>query len=148
MKIPLDVGGVQESKPVPGGRYGLTIASAEQVETRETKKPQIKVSLGIDGHDEAPNVTHYIGLPAPGDDPDKAKFKQLLVARFLALFKIPNDSSGFDLDDFPGQTATAELTLSEPDDSGNIYNRLTVPRLASGEPGLRKAPPVPKSAVG
>lgn len=146
MHIPVSLNDVQESKPVPSGRYGLTIASVEETKTREKQKPQLKVSLGIDGHDDAPNVSHYIGLPADGDDAGAAQFKALLLKRFLAAFKIPFSSDGFDLDNFPGAQATLEVTLSEPDDNGNVYNRLTIPRLkdeANAGAG-RKSPPPPK----
>ena len=141
--VPLDLGSVQESKPVPAGRYDLVIATAEEARTKEGGRPQIKVSIGVVGHDGAPNVSHYISLPAPGDDPNKASFKALLLKRFLTLFSIPHDAQGFDLDDFVGASASGELTLSEPDDNGNVYNRLQVPRIRDegGDNAARRAPP-------
>lgn len=142
MHIPINLNEVQESKPVSAGRYDLTIASAEEWKSQKGA-PQIKVSIGINGHDEAPNVTHFISLPAEGDDPQKAQFKALFLKRFLSLFKIPFNGNGFSLDDFPGATATAELTLSEPDDSGSVYNRLQLPRL-KGESGPTSGESAPK----
>jgi len=130
MKIPLNLNDVQESRPVPAGRYNLVVASAEEAVSQKGA-PQIKVSIGIEGHETAPNVSHYISLPAPGDEPAKANFKGLLLKRFLVAFKIPFNAEGFDVQDFAGSAAAADLTLSEPDDSGNIYNRLQLPRLAS-----------------
>jgi hypothetical protein len=137
---------IKESRPVPAGKYGLTIASVEEGKSK-SGLPQLKVSIGIDGHDDAPNVSHYISLPSAGDE--KSAAKALFLARFLALFNIGYDADGFDTDDLPGATATGELTLSEPDDNGNVYNRLNPPRLkdepsAQGAAAGRVSPKPPK----
>lgn len=129
MKIPLNLTEVQESRPVPNGRYDLVIASAEEGKSKDGTKDQIRVSLGIQGHETAPNVTHFISLPGAGDEPQKANFKLLMLKRFLHTFRVPFDADGFNVDDLPGASATCDLTQSEPDDSGNVYNRLQLPRL-------------------
>lgn len=137
MKIPLNLNEVQESRPVPNGKYHLVVASAEEKKSQKGA-PMIVVSLGIEGHDDAPNVTHFISLP-DGSDPSKDNFKALMLKRFLHTFNIPFDSDGFDVETFPGSTGTAELTLSEPDDAGNVYNRLQLPKLPSeGNEGVLK----------
>lgn len=145
MRIPINLNDVQESKPVPAGRYTLTIASAEEAKSH-SGKPQIKVSIGISGHDGSPNVSHYVSLPSGDDDQQKANAKALFLKRFLALFKIPYDASGFSVDDFPGATADAELSLSEPDDNGNVYNRLQLPRLKSDVGAATAGAPKPPKA--
>ena len=128
MKIPLNLNEVQESRPVPNGRYNVVIASAEENKSK-AGNDQIVVSLGIEGHADAPNVSHWISIPGAGDE--KAAFKLLMMKRFLNAFKIPYDDSGFDVQDFVGATASLDLTLSEPDDNGNTYNRLQLPKLPS-----------------
>lgn len=128
VQIPVNLSEVKESRPVPAGKYGLTIASIEDTKSK-AGAPMFVISIGIDGHDDAPNLTHYMSQPQEGGDPKKEGFKALAMARFLEAFKIPHDSSGFDTDDFPGATATCALSLSEPDDNGNVYNRLDLPRL-------------------
>ena len=147
--IPVNMNDVVESKLVKNGRYPLQIVSCEEVMTKTSGKPQLSISIAIEGHEDAPNLRHYMSLPAPGDEPDKAKFKLLLAKRFCHLFKIPYGEQGFDTDQFIGATAEAEVTLSEPDESGNIYNRLNVPRLKEeASPGAasggRVAPSPPK----
>jgi len=140
MRIPLNLNDVQESRPVPNGRYDVVIASADEGKNKDGTKDQIKVSLGIQGHDTAPNVTHFISLPGNGDDSQKTNFKMLLLKRFLHAFHIPYDADGFNVDDFPGASAKCDLTLSEPDDNGNIYNRLQLPRLPTeGNEGTVKS---------
>lgn len=141
--IPIDLGGVQESKPVPAGRYSLTIASVEEAKSQKGL-PQLVVQIGIDGHDDAPNLRHYVSLPSPGDE--KGPMKALFLKRFLQAFKIPHSGMEFDTDDFPGARADLDLSLSEPDENGNVYNRLQLPKAVDdGVPaGGRKAPPPPK----
>lgn len=140
VSIPVDLGSVVESKPVPAGKYDLTVAGVEEGKSQKGM-PQLKVSIGINGHDDAPNVSHYVSLPSPGDE--KSQAKALFLKRFLEAFKIPHDGGGFDTDDFPGATASLELILSEPDDNGNVYNRLNLPRLQDANATGRKAPPPP-----
>lgn len=142
VSIPTNLSEVKESRPVPNGKYGLTIASCEDGKSQKGL-PQLKVSIGIDGHDDAPNLTHYVSLPSAGDDPQKNQFKTLFLARFLQLFEIPSTGTDFDTDDFPGATATAELTLSEPDDNGNVYNRLVLPKLKEAGVQTGRVSPAP-----
>lgn len=143
--VPLNLGDdVQESHPVPAARYDVVITEVEAKE-REGKH-QLSVSLAIEGHDDAPNLRHFISLPSPGDDSKKAAFKALLLKRFLTLFRIPHTSDGFEIDDMIGARANAELTLDTPDDEKPTeqYNRLQVPRLRDeGEkkPASKRAPP-------
>lgn len=127
-KIAINLNDVAESKPVPAGRYGLTIASAEAMKSQKGAD-MLKVSIGIDGHDTAPNISHFISFPSGDDDAGKANFKALMCKRFLVAFGIPGDAEGFDTDDFPGSTADLELGLSEPNDTGDVYNRLVLPKL-------------------
>jgi hypothetical protein len=119
-----------ESRPVPAGRYDVTINSIpEETLTKEKKIPQLVVTLDILGHDNAPQVRHYMSIPQQDDEPKKFSFKVLLLRRFCEAFGIPFDAEGFNLDDFVGATATVELQLSEPDGNGNVYNRLVVPPM-------------------
>lgn len=142
--IPVDTTTAQESKPVANGRYDLTIADVDPNARTKAGKPQIRVSIGIDGHDKAPNVTHFLSLPNSDDDAGKAEFKKLMIERFLVAFKIPHSKGGFNTDDFVGARANCELTLSEPDDGGNVYNRLQLPRLKGDTPSAAPKPPSKK----
>lgn len=143
VQIPVNLDEVKESRPVPAGKYNLTIASVEDTKSK-AGAPMLVVSIGIDEHADAPNVTHYMTTPQAGGDAQKENFKALMLARFMESFKIPHDSSGFDTDDFPGATAKCDLELSEPDDNGNVYNRLRLPKLPDepkGAGGAHRASP-------
>jgi len=135
MLIPINVTETSEPRPVPVGRYGVTIADANEA-TSKNGKPQLVISVGIDGHDDAPNVRHYISLPADGDEPRSSQFKSLMLKRFLTAFKIPFSADGFNVEDFFGATATLEIGLDKEKDSdgnekpdGAVYNRLVLPKL-------------------
>ena len=131
MFINVNLNDAIESNPVKAGRYDVTITGIpEEVLTRETKKPQLVVSLAIEGNPNAPELRHYLSLPQADDEPKKFEFKVLLLRRFADAFNIPFTAEGINLEDFPGQTARGiEIQLSEPDANGNVYNRLVVPRM-------------------
>lgn len=129
--INLNLGDVKESKNVPAGKYRLVISSFEETESREKKTPQLKIVIAVEGHDDAMPVNHYVPLASAKDDQKTAMFKNLLLARFLSLFKVPFSAEGFNPEDMIGCSADAELQLTEPNDNGDVYNRLVVPKLAT-----------------
>lgn len=138
MFIQMDVGGVVEPKPVPPARYDLVITSAEfRPPKTPDKGPMIQVNIGIEGHETAPNVTHWLSLPKPDDDAEKQFFKKLMMKRFLTQFHVPyNEGEGFNVEDFSGCRANVELGLSSPDDSKDgktVYNRLVLDKLPTEE---------------
>lgn len=146
MLIPIDVGAATESKPVPHGTYNLQVTDAKEAKSQKGA-PQFVVSIAIEGHDDAPNVTHYISLPAEGEEAGKTKFKVLLLKRFLSLFSLPIPNA-IDTEKMSmgmvGAKAKAELTLSEPNENGNVYNRLMVPYLRDEGSSKAAVPPAPK----
>lgn len=134
--IAINFDDIQEAQPVSGGRYDLTIVEAKVAQTGPQSKvpgsPQYRVSIALPLEYNAPNITHFVSLPA-GPDDDNADFKALLLKRFLTLFRVPHDNNGIDVErlamEMVGCTANAEVKLDEPDANGNVYNRLVVPRL-------------------
>lgn len=127
---------VQEQKAAPNGNYELQITGAQNTVTGEKSKnpgaPMIKVTLGFtDPEVNAPVITHYITLPFEGDD--NAAFKLLLLKRFMSAFGLAWSSEGIDTEalafDMVGRTAILEVGQTEPNDSGDIFNNIKVPRL-------------------
>jgi hypothetical protein len=153
MRIPINLNDYHEPTTAPAGqKYNLVIAAAEETRTKTSGKPQFRVSIGFKDHPDYQNLTHFVGIPADGDEPDAMRFKALLLKRFLGLFKVPVTGSEIDTEAIalalPGAETNAEVSLSEPTDDGTVYNRLVVPRLkeeAGAAVGGRKAPPPPKS---
>ena len=146
MLIPVDVGAAQESKPLPNGVYDLQITECEDTKS-QAGKPMFKVSLVFEAHPDAPSMRHFISLPVPGEEASKTQYKALMLKRFLAMFNqpIPNaiDTEKLAMS-LVGARAKGEVTLSEPDaETGNVYNRLTVPRLRD-EGAVATTPRPPK----
>lgn len=147
MFIPMDLGAIKEQKPVPGGaKYDVVITSCESGKSK-SGKPQLVCSLGIEGHEDAPNVRHYVSLPGDGDDASKVGFKLLFLKRFLSAFGVTTGKDGFDTDELAseltGARANVELGLSEPDDNGNVYNNLILPKLKDEGGSVGKGAPKP-----
>jgi hypothetical protein len=147
--IPLNLDDAKEARPVPAGRYDLVITSCEETLTKEKQKPQFKMALQIEGHDDAPPVYHYQGIPSESDETQAQQFKMLLLKRFLKLFKVPYSADGFDTDklamELVGARANVELQLGEPY-NGNVSNVLVVPKLKDEEGPGRGKPPARKAA--
>lgn len=129
MHIPINLSATSEPKPVVNGVYDLTIATCEEGKSRQQGKPQLVCYVGIDAHPTAPNIRHTISLPAEGDTANSKEFKMLLMKRFLTAFKIPFDANGFDVESFPGAKAKLEVRLGEPNDSGDSYNEIVIPKM-------------------
>lgn len=135
--IPVNFDDAVEAKPAIPGFYELQITACEIAKTGPNSKrpgsPQFKVSLGFVSEPNTPNITHFISLPNEDDKPETAQYKTLLLKRFLILFNIAYDRGGIDTEkmamEMPGHAARAEVTLTEPDENGSIYNRLQVPRI-------------------
>lgn len=150
--IPLNLDDAKEAKPVPAGKYDLVITTCEETTTKTAGKPQFKMAIQIEGHDDAPPVFHYQGIPSEQDEPQAMSFKMLLLKRFLKLFKVAYGSEGFDTEklamELIGARANAELQLGEPY-NGNVSNVLVVPRLKDEEGPQhagRGSPPKRKAA--
>lgn len=135
--IPANFDDALEAQPAPAGRYDLQILKSEVVLTGERSQnpgmPQFKVTIGFETEDNVPNILQFISLPNELDDPSSAQYKVLLLKRFLESFRVPYDSRGIDTErmamDMIGARASLEVTITEPDDNGNVYNRIQVPRL-------------------
>jgi hypothetical protein len=135
--LEINLDDVTEPKPVPQGFYALQITEAKVGKTGDNSKnpgaPQFIVSLAFEDEPDAPNISHYVGLPSPGDEEKALKFKALMLKRFLSQFNIPYDPRGLDLErmamEMVGQRANCDVEISEPDAKGNTYNRLRTPKL-------------------
>lgn len=144
--INVNLDDVSEQTVAPSGRYELQITSCTEMRSKKTDMPMLKVSLGFLGDNNFMNLNHFVNLPSENDDPDSAKFKALLLRRFLALFNVKYDSRGIDTEklamEMVGASAEAEVkqeTLPPREDSTEtiIVNKLVIPRLRNEEPATR-----------
>lgn len=147
--INVDLDSAEESQPAAQGSYNLQITDAVEMATGPNSKvpgsPMLRVSIGFPDEVNVPNISQFIMLPKEDDEPDAMQMKMLNLRRFLTLFNVPYDSAGIDTEklclELPGHTANAEVTLSEPDTNGNVYNRLKVPRIRGETAGGNRKPP-------
>ncbi len=147
--IPVNFDDAQEPKPAEIGSYNLQITKADVTFSGEKSKnpgaPQFKVTIGFADNPNTPNLTHYVSIPNEHDEPDSARFKALLLKRFLTAFNIPFASDGIDTDklvmDMVGATAYCEVGVTDPNDNGDFYNRLVVPRMRGEASGNGRARP-------
>ncbi len=138
-----------EPKPAAAGSYELQITKCDITETGPNSKrpgsPQFKVTIGFIDQPNTPNVQHYVSLPHEEDDSDAANFKLLLLKRFLVLFNVQFATNEIDTEkmamDMIGATATADVELTEPNDNGDVYNRLRVPKIRGESNGPGRARP-------
>ena len=137
---------IVEPKAAPEGKYQLQVVKADVTETGPNSKnpgaPMYKVTLGFADAPNIPNFQHYIVLPS-GTDTDQQKL--LGLKRFLVLFNVPFDNSGFDIEglamEMVGASAEGSITLGEPNEAGNVYNSLMVPRIKGEQTGAGRASP-------
>lgn len=125
--VEMNLDDVEEQSAAPEGEYDVRVTNAVIGEAKSSGNPQIVVSLAIEGGDFMPTRL-YLGLPAEDDDDDMRKRKMRTIKRFVHHFGIPSDG-GFNVEDFFGATARCLVTQDEPNDNGDIYNRVIVPRL-------------------
>lgn len=127
---------VQEQKPAANGMYELQITGAQNTQSGEKSKhpgsPLLKVTLGFtDPEINAPVITHYLSLPFEGDE--NASFKLLMLKRFMATFGVAWSSEGIDTEalamDLIGSRAVLEVGSTEPNENGDYFNTIKVPRL-------------------
>lgn len=128
---------VEEPKPAPAGKYELQITGCQVGETSEKSKhpgtPMYKVSLQFtDLELNAPGFTHYVVLPT---EDDEGGFAALNLRRFLEAFHIPFGGEGIDVEqlamEMSGHTAHIEVQLTEPNENGDVYNKIRLPKLSS-----------------
>lgn len=144
-----------EPQPLAKGKYPVQITAAEEKASGPNSKnpgsPMIVVTAAFTGdtieEQNAPTVRHFLSLPAETDEPGSAKFKVLMLKRFMHAFglAIPAGSADIDLEqlcfDLMGREANLEVNLGEPNDTGDVYNSFTIPRIpnepVSGRGGRR-----------
>lgn len=140
----------QEATASPAGRYMLQITSAEETKSGEKSKrpgsPMFKVTIGFPENPNTPNILQFISLPHEEDTADSSNFKVLMLKRFLTHFNVPFSNDGIDTEklamEMVGASADTEVTVGEPNDNGDIFNGIRIPKLRG------EAQSAPRAAAG
>lgn len=143
--INVNVNEAQEAKPVQAGRYDLTIGKAEYKLSKESQKPGIACRINIDGHDDAPSIMFWVGIPTTSEEV-KSFYPGTTFKRFMTAFGQKIDPAGFDPEalalELVGATAKGIEVVQEMynDEPQNKINLPKVPDEGTASRG-RGAPP-------
>jgi len=118
----------KEPEVAPEGAYDLVIDQATWYTGKTSGKKSIRCIILFDGHPEYQPIFHYVSIPNENDDSEMVGKKLLMVKRFLTLFGVPFDGSGFNVDDLPGQRALCNVQ-QENDGVNPASNKIAVPRM-------------------
>ena len=117
----------QEPELAPEGQYDLRITHAEDY-INDKGTPLVRCSIAFDGKPEYQNMNYWVILPK-GEDQEQDQKRIINVKRFLTMFGVPFEN-GFEIEDLFGATADkANVSQSDADEEGNIYNELRISRL-------------------
>lgn len=122
----------KEPEAVPEGPYDLRIVSHNNEPSKKSGNPMTTCFIKIEdaAHPNAALVRHWLVPPTNDTPADQRQMRTLDIKRFLTAFDVPMEGEGFNSDDLDGATASQiMLTQEEDDETGNVYNRLRLPRL-------------------
>lgn len=122
----------KEPEAVPEGPYDLRIVKHSDEPSKKSGNPMTTVYIKIEdaAYPNASLVRHWLVPPANDTPADQRMMRTLDIKRFLTAFGVPMQGEGFDSDDLDGATASQiMLTQEEDEESGNVYNRIRLPRL-------------------
>lgn len=148
--ISLNLNDVKEAVAAPKAEYELQITAAQATQTGQNSKhpgtPMIKFTLGFtDPELDSPSFNHYMVFPYEGQT-EYLNLTLLGIKRFLVHFQIPYSDDGLDTETIAfeaiGKTAICAVEQQEPNDNGEIYNKLGyLPKLREEMAGGKgKAP--------
>lgn len=139
----------QEDKVVPEGNYDLVITSVQEKDSKNGE-PMLACLIKIEGEEgqSAKPIFHYIMLPSDkGAEPD-AKYPNTRrlrdMRRFLEVFEVPWDESGFDTDDLQGARGNCLVKISPAEGDYEESNQIALPKFKD-EP---QEQPARKAAAG
>lgn len=125
---------IQERECAPTAEYDLVVTSAEikeKIYDNDVKGAVVVIVHDIEGTEESyRSVYHYLSLPNPGDDRDKAYNKKAGIKRYLLAADVPFETGGFSAEDIQGAHFRCKLDL-EVDENGKYppQNRLNLPSI-------------------
>ena len=130
VEVPL--GAAQEAEAVPEGEYDLRVAKFDET-TSKAGNAMYKAIIIIESkyHPNPQPIVEYFTLPN-GKDDEHANMKMLNIKRFLAVFNVPFEESGFNDEDVPGALGKCHVVNDtyEPDDGEpREQNKLRLPPL-------------------
>lgn len=130
--INLNLDTVKEATAAPKGEYELQITAATATESGPNSKhpgtPMIKFTLAFtDPEINSGAFSHFMVFPYEGQT-EYLNLTMLGIKRFLVHFNIPFSNEGLDTENIAfeaiGKVANCNVDVTEPNDNGDIYNKL------------------------
>lgn len=121
-----------ESQPVPEGNYDLRIQSAEDKDSAAgNAMTAIMITIEDPDHPNATPIFFFLNYP-----PKEHEYYDLMWQqnkRFLTVFDVPYDKSGFNTDDLDGATGNCfvEHNMVEYNGVEAPKNELRLPRVST-----------------
>lgn len=144
----------QEDVCVPEGAYDLEIIAGELKTSKKAAEKgeednMIQVMIRIDS-EEYPNAStlfhHLMLVKDPNYEYNHLWLRDM--KRFLVLFSIPHEGTGFDLDDFAGATAKQVLLKVDENDRGEEQNVIVLPKVQEEEKNASRTSGGPSRSAG
>lgn len=130
--INVNANDAQEAKPVPAGRYNLTIGSCEHKLSKEKNNPGLSCRINIDGHADAPSILFWSGIPTTPEEV-KSFYPGTTFKRFMSAFGQKIDPAGFDPEQLAlqliGATASGIEVLQEMYND-EPQNKINLPKVS------------------
>jgi len=126
---------VREKGMAPEARYDLVVVSAKVGDTKAGDRKKLSVVIDILGGEFEPIFETFVFPNKKDKEENEGRNNELFILsikRFLYLFGIPWEASGWNLDTLSGATAENILVSCQKGDDGVERNKITYPRLPEG----------------
>ena len=121
---------VQEREVVAEGEYDLRCGNVDHTRQEDENNPRIVVIVNIEGNPDAAPIWHTLWLSNKNSDPERRADNDRANRRFMEVFNIPYEATGFNSDDIPGSVGKCLVVQQEGDDKV-IRNKLRLPYLSA-----------------
>lgn len=124
------LGNVKEPTVHPEGPAQLRVIHVgEPYNSPKSGRLVVQVMHEIEEAGDWQPVNHYLTFPMEGDEDNTKSLMMLGLARYLHAAGAPMEGNGFDPNDLNGLSFQAYLIQSEPNDNGDVFNNIKLPRL-------------------
>lgn len=130
---------VQEREVVSEAEYDLRCGNVDHRHQEDAESPRLVVIVNIEGNPDAAAIWHTLWLSNKSTDPERRADNDRSNRRFMEVFNIPYEATGFNTDDIPGAVGKCLVVQQMGDDSVN-RNKLRLPYLSADktETGKRR----------
>ena len=129
------LGDAKEPQLLPECKTTLVVADVHSYQSDKNGRTicRIRHDVQDERFDEANNIMHWLSFPMEEDEPETVKLLVRGLKRYLVMAGITFEAEGFNEEDLYGATFEAQILQEESEESGEIFNKIKLPRLAQDE---------------